>query len=235
MFAAGSTEIGHVDVPKNKEAEERRGSSFVRSAFTDRELELEMLASMPDAEEAPPPLLPPGWEQRLDQRSGKIFYVDHNTCTTQWVDPRSESALSESNRSVFSDGSASCLSFLNVNGNERSVNGNEPSLNLPRSRGDRPGSPNSASARSAASAGELSSISVTTASTCREALASLRLLAAAQQLDGYATVTADAAGPSVAAGRSVAAGGTGGLQLFVTCARLPLRREGRQRVVRLPL
>ena len=87
MFAAGSTEIGHVDVPKNKEAEERRGSSFVRSAFTDRELELEMLASMPDAEEAPPPLLPPGWEQRLDQRSGKIFYVDHNTCTTHWAPP----------------------------------------------------------------------------------------------------------------------------------------------------
>ena len=99
MFAAGSTEIGHVDVPKNKEAEERRGSSFVRSAFTDRELELEMLASMPDAEEAPPPLLPPGWEQRLDQRSGKIFYVDHNTCTTQWVDPRSESALRSRSRS----------------------------------------------------------------------------------------------------------------------------------------
>ena len=104
MFAAGSTEIGHVDVPKNKEAEERRGSSFVRSAFTDRELELEMLASMSDAEEAPPPLLPPGWEQRLDQRSGKIFYVDHNTCTTQWVDPRSESAL----RSRSSAAIASC-------------------------------------------------------------------------------------------------------------------------------
>jgi hypothetical protein len=37
----------------------------------------------------PPPLqLPPGWEQRFDERSKKIFFVDHNTCTTSWEDPR---------------------------------------------------------------------------------------------------------------------------------------------------
>ena len=37
----------------------------------------------------PPPLqLPPGWEQRFDERSKQIFFVDHNTCTTSWEDPR---------------------------------------------------------------------------------------------------------------------------------------------------
>jgi hypothetical protein len=37
----------------------------------------------------PPPLqLPPGWEQRFDERSKKIFFVDHNTCTASWEDPR---------------------------------------------------------------------------------------------------------------------------------------------------
>jgi len=37
----------------------------------------------------PPPLqLPPGWEQRFDERSKNIFFVDHNTCTTSWEDPR---------------------------------------------------------------------------------------------------------------------------------------------------
>lgn len=32
--------------------------------------------------------LPLGWECLLDERSGKRFFVDHNTKTTTWVDPR---------------------------------------------------------------------------------------------------------------------------------------------------
>ena len=76
--------------------------------------------------------------------------------------PRSESALSDTNRSVFSEGS-----MVSV---RTDVSGR---------RGDRPGSPHSASARSV---GNASSGTNTTATTCREALDSLRLLN--QQLTG---------------------------------------------------
>jgi len=31
--------------------------------------------------------LPDGWEQRKDPRSGKVFYIDHNTRTTHWETP----------------------------------------------------------------------------------------------------------------------------------------------------
>lgn len=31
--------------------------------------------------------LPPGWEKQADI-DGKIFFIDHNTRTTSWVDPR---------------------------------------------------------------------------------------------------------------------------------------------------
>lgn len=33
-------------------------------------------------------VLPPGWEVRVDKRTGNKFYVDHNTRTTQWDPPR---------------------------------------------------------------------------------------------------------------------------------------------------
>lgn len=44
----------------------------------------------------PPPLsewkddgsLPPNWEELIDEETGRPFYVDHNTQTTSWVDPR---------------------------------------------------------------------------------------------------------------------------------------------------
>ena len=29
-----------------------------------------------------------GWEQRCDEKSQRIFFVDHITCTTTWDDPR---------------------------------------------------------------------------------------------------------------------------------------------------
>ncbi len=37
---------------------------------------------------APSPLLPPGWEQRLDPKTQRLFYVNHNTRSTTWADPR---------------------------------------------------------------------------------------------------------------------------------------------------
>ncbi|MFT7797183.1 hypothetical protein Z043-115971 [Arapaima gigas] len=35
--------------------------------------------------------LPPGWEERVHS-DGRIFYIDHNTKTTQWEDPRLQTA-----------------------------------------------------------------------------------------------------------------------------------------------
>ncbi|XP_076812602.1 uncharacterized protein LOC143459366 isoform X1 [Clavelina lepadiformis] len=32
--------------------------------------------------------LPPGWEMRIDDRTSWPFFIDHNTKTTTWVDPR---------------------------------------------------------------------------------------------------------------------------------------------------
>jgi hypothetical protein len=32
--------------------------------------------------------LPPNWEELIDTESGQPYYVDHNTRTTSWVDPR---------------------------------------------------------------------------------------------------------------------------------------------------
>merc|ERR1719166_956286 len=31
--------------------------------------------------------LPSGWEQRKDPRSGRVFYIDHNTRQTSWDPP----------------------------------------------------------------------------------------------------------------------------------------------------
>uniref|UniRef100_A0A7S2NQL1 Uncharacterized protein n=1 Tax=Haptolina brevifila TaxID=156173 RepID=A0A7S2NQL1_9EUKA len=83
--------------------------------------------------------------------------------------PRSESAYSDG-RSVFSDGGSSALSSAIG----RSFTGTESSVGRSACR---PGSPHSASARSES---QRSTGTNTTATTCREALASLRLLA--QQL-----------------------------------------------------
>jgi BCL2-associated athanogene 3 len=32
--------------------------------------------------------LPPGWEMRYDPPSGRYFFVDHNSRSTTWNDPR---------------------------------------------------------------------------------------------------------------------------------------------------
>ena len=35
-----------------------------------------------------PQALPQGWEERQDPQTGNKFYIDHNTETTTWTDPR---------------------------------------------------------------------------------------------------------------------------------------------------
>uniref|UniRef100_A0A8B9ZW68 E3 ubiquitin-protein ligase n=1 Tax=Anas zonorhyncha TaxID=75864 RepID=A0A8B9ZW68_9AVES len=37
--------------------------------------------------------LPPGWEKRQD--NGRVYYVNHNTRTTQWEDPRTQGMIQE--------------------------------------------------------------------------------------------------------------------------------------------
>lgn len=32
--------------------------------------------------------LPSGWEVANDIETGKVYYVDHSTKKTQWIDPR---------------------------------------------------------------------------------------------------------------------------------------------------
>ena len=80
MFSVGTSILNvQAPVPAKVAKEERRGSRFVRSCFSDVELERLLMNAQPE-EESAPPLLPPGWEQRLDERTGRIFFVDHNTC-----------------------------------------------------------------------------------------------------------------------------------------------------------
>ena len=38
-------------------------------------------------------VLPPGWEMIFDHRSGWPYFVDHNTHTTTWDDPRMNPAF----------------------------------------------------------------------------------------------------------------------------------------------
>ncbi|KAK9727801.1 WW domain [Popillia japonica] len=32
--------------------------------------------------------LPPGWDSKIDRKTGKMYYIDHSTKTTTWEDPR---------------------------------------------------------------------------------------------------------------------------------------------------
>jgi len=36
----------------------------------------------------PLPPLPRNWERRVDKRSGRLYFVDHDNCRTTWDDPR---------------------------------------------------------------------------------------------------------------------------------------------------
>ncbi|RWS07506.1 NEDD4-like E3 ubiquitin-protein ligase WWP1, partial [Leptotrombidium deliense] len=50
---------------------------------------LEIAASMLAAENDPYGPLPPGWEKRVDS-TDRVYFVNHNTKTTQWEDPRTQ-------------------------------------------------------------------------------------------------------------------------------------------------
>ncbi|XP_069477403.1 NEDD4-like E3 ubiquitin-protein ligase WWP1 isoform X2 [Ambystoma mexicanum] len=51
-------------------------------------------ASMLSAENDPLGPLPPGWERRVDSND-RVYFVNHNTKTTQWEDPRTQGLSNE--------------------------------------------------------------------------------------------------------------------------------------------
>jgi hypothetical protein len=95
MFAVGVTLLrpeGSQPGSSSSEEQQRRCLAHLRSCFSDRELERALLSSLPDLEDMPPPMLPPSCEQRLDEKNGRIYFIDHAACLTTWVDPREEAA-----------------------------------------------------------------------------------------------------------------------------------------------
>jgi len=50
-------------------------------------------------EELPPPPLPPGWEEKVDNL-GRTYYVNHNNRTTQWHRPSLMDVSSESDSNI---------------------------------------------------------------------------------------------------------------------------------------
>ena len=77
MFSAGTKTVTIAEGGLALE-QERQVLAFLRSSYADRLLGEKLLPAV-DVDETPSPLLPPGWEQRLDETSGRIFFVDHNT------------------------------------------------------------------------------------------------------------------------------------------------------------
>jgi len=49
------------------------------------------------------PPLPPYWEERVDERTGYPYFLNHQTKTTQWQDPRLEGAGADPNDGRFRD------------------------------------------------------------------------------------------------------------------------------------
>uniref|UniRef100_A0A8C7PUK2 E3 ubiquitin-protein ligase n=1 Tax=Oncorhynchus mykiss TaxID=8022 RepID=A0A8C7PUK2_ONCMY len=50
-------------------------------------------SGVPAVENDPLGALPPGWEKRQD--NGRVYFVNHNTRTTQWEDPRTQGMIQE--------------------------------------------------------------------------------------------------------------------------------------------
>ncbi|PAA47068.1 hypothetical protein BOX15_Mlig006268g1, partial [Macrostomum lignano] len=48
--------------------------------------------------------LPPGWEQRIDPATGHPYFIDHNSRTTTWRDPRLPQAPSRQHQQPIRDG-----------------------------------------------------------------------------------------------------------------------------------
>lgn len=55
--------------------------------------------SVGDEDEVP---LPRGWERRLDERSGRVYYVDHNRRVTTWAQPAATPSVSSVRAPSFS-------------------------------------------------------------------------------------------------------------------------------------
>jgi E3 ubiquitin-protein ligase NEDD4 len=78
-------------------------------AFPHLFLLLEQTVSPTPPRMAPQPVLPnnsslpPGWEIRIDPHSGRTYFLDHNTKTTSWNDPRVgiHSPVSQSSQSFY--------------------------------------------------------------------------------------------------------------------------------------
>jgi hypothetical protein len=68
------------------------------------QLAYRLIMNMPTKTNSGP--LPEGWEERVDPRTGWTYFLNHNTKTTQWEDPRSEQSErgSESLNQAQSDG-----------------------------------------------------------------------------------------------------------------------------------
>ncbi|VDQ07480.1 unnamed protein product [Trichobilharzia regenti] len=68
--------------------------------------------------------LPPGWEMRFDSRTGRWYFVDHNTRSTQWEHPVTNKAYSpqptrnvniNSHNNNDNNGDQDCEQAANVN------------------------------------------------------------------------------------------------------------------------
>ena len=73
MFAVGADVVELTTA--SLDPEERRCIALLRSCFAASSLEKALLESLPDVDEIGPPLLPSGWEQRLDQSARKKMYL----------------------------------------------------------------------------------------------------------------------------------------------------------------
>ena len=83
------------------------------------------------ASPSPPPTLPPGWESRYDPVTGRTFYIDHNTRTTQWsLPPRAMDPVP-----VVPNGSDA--GRASASGNRRRVDAREPRGRGPVGEGSR--------------------------------------------------------------------------------------------------
>jgi len=76
-------------LPKTQAIQQDEAEKLLLSQQT--EYSVDGMMGAPDAPAAPPPpaanSLPPGWTSAVDQASGRIYYVNQTTQTTQWEHP----------------------------------------------------------------------------------------------------------------------------------------------------
>ena len=70
--------------PPAESGEKLQRAASKRAVATSK---LQIVRAMIKEKIAPNATLPPGWEERLDTTSGKMYYIDHNTKTTSWERP----------------------------------------------------------------------------------------------------------------------------------------------------